>query len=220
MIQHPQQTGINELEQKLGVPVGLFKKLKDEDDWSFLIKTHALLELALAHLIHTELERPELAKFFRKLNIGGEHGKLEVIKSLKLLDPHHFAYLRLLTDLRNKVAHDIRNVGFNLTDYLTPKTDNQLREFALTAFCIPVSEPLAMTKKVRSSILANPRSYLWHGAMDCLSTVYMKDQIAERAGMLKSLLTGTNLGFAPVGALTQLALSNLAHGLPAKGLLD
>ena len=43
--------GIVEFEKKLGVPSGFVKKLLDEDDWSFIIKLHALFEASCAHLL-------------------------------------------------------------------------------------------------------------------------------------------------------------------------
>lgn len=223
MTRHPQETDINELERKLGIPVGLFQKLKDEDDWSFIIKVQALLELALAYLIQSELGRPELTKFLERLHLDGSSGKLTLIKALGLMDKSHYAYLKLLADLRNKVAHNIKYVGFNLSEYMGQKTDNQLREFVITAACLPPDTELKLTKKDRIGLLVNPRTYLWYGAMDCLVVVYLKDQLAEQArqrtALVNSLFAAENLGFTRRGGLHQLALANALRNYQPPGLL-
>ena len=43
--------GIAELEQRIGVAPGFFDGLVQEDDWSFVIKLHALLEAACTHFL-------------------------------------------------------------------------------------------------------------------------------------------------------------------------
>lgn len=43
--------GILELESKIGVKSGFFASLLEEDDWSFVIKLHALFEAACTHLL-------------------------------------------------------------------------------------------------------------------------------------------------------------------------
>ena len=214
---------ITELELVLGIPEGLFYRLRDEDDWSFIIKVQALLELALAYLIQSELGRPELAKFLEQLSLNGKSSKLTIIKALGLLDQSHYSYLKLLADLRNKVAHNIKYVGFNLSEYLKDKSDPQLREFVMTAACLPSDTELKLTKKDRMVLLAKPRTYLWYGAMDCLVVVYLKDQLAEQArqrtALVNSLFAAENLGFTRRGGLHQLALANALRNYQAPGLL-
>jgi hypothetical protein len=41
---------VEESEPLLGLEKGFFRKLLTEDDWSFVIKTHALIEAALTRL--------------------------------------------------------------------------------------------------------------------------------------------------------------------------
>ena len=48
------------LEERLQIPRGFFKALRQENDWSFVIQAHALIEAVLADTISAYLERPEL----------------------------------------------------------------------------------------------------------------------------------------------------------------
>ena len=43
--------GILELEAKVGVKENFFRGLLEEDDWSFVIKLHALFEASCTHLL-------------------------------------------------------------------------------------------------------------------------------------------------------------------------
>jgi hypothetical protein len=46
-----QEESLEALELDLGLPKGFCVKLIEEDDWSFVIKLHALLENAVSELI-------------------------------------------------------------------------------------------------------------------------------------------------------------------------
>jgi hypothetical protein len=53
-----------EFERALGIRKGFIGDLAHEDDWSFVIKSHALFEGALTHLLTTTLDRNELKEVF------------------------------------------------------------------------------------------------------------------------------------------------------------
>ena len=57
---------INELENDTGVKEGFFISLLKEDDWSFIIKIHALYEAAITSLILNKLGQPTLEKIYFK----------------------------------------------------------------------------------------------------------------------------------------------------------
>ena len=51
---------IHELERHVGVREGLFQRLLEEDDWSFVIKLHALLEAVCTHLLLFHFQEPHV----------------------------------------------------------------------------------------------------------------------------------------------------------------
>ncbi len=221
MNKSPAEVKLAELERKLEVPEGLFFRLRDEaEDWSFLIKVQALIEASLDHLIKRELNRPELHAFIEKLGYNGRLGKLELIRSLKLLDKVHFDYLDLLAKFRNDMAHDIRFVGFKLSDYLDKKSDEKFREVIIRASCLPKDFDLKINKKIRAQMLSNPKLYFWIGAMNCLTQVYLHDQAAERRELMEGLFGLERGEFSLSGGLGQLATADLSEQkLGLKGLL-
>ena len=44
----------------IGLPIGFLEGLRAEDDWSFIIKVHALIEAAVSHLLCSVLGKATL----------------------------------------------------------------------------------------------------------------------------------------------------------------
>lgn len=123
------------LEQSLGLPDGFCFKLQLEDDWSFVVKLHALIECAVAEQITHAFDRKELADIFSRIELSNNRtGKVAFVKSLGLLPAQHIQFIRSLSELRNELAHNVHNITVNLTEFFTKKTvscsQKQLREFA------------------------------------------------------------------------------------------
>ena len=71
---------IKDLEKQLSIPEGFFNKLHDEDDWSFIIKLHALFEAALSFLITQKLGDDRLLNIFAAMEMSQKKGKLAFVK--------------------------------------------------------------------------------------------------------------------------------------------
>lgn len=109
---------VEETLRSLGVARSFFDDLLTKgDDWTFVIKIHALVEAALTYLLVSELERPELADVIAKLETSDTRtGKVAFVKALKLLDDHHRRFVRALSELRNGLVHDVRNTSFSFAE--------------------------------------------------------------------------------------------------------
>lgn len=124
--------GIHALEASIGVATGFFESLYDEDDWSFVIKLHALLESACTHLLNFHFTEPELADTFSRLELSGKPvGKTAILGKLGLLGKEHRRYVSALSELRNDLVHDIRNSSFSLDQYVSELDRTSLKNFAL-----------------------------------------------------------------------------------------
>ena len=107
-----------ELEQLLGLPVGFYEALLKEDDWSFVIKLHSLVEAAITQLLTQVIDKPELSDIFSRLDLGGQStGKMAFIKSLGLLSEDERRFISQLSQLRNSLVHDVTSVNVNLAAY-------------------------------------------------------------------------------------------------------
>ena len=100
------------LEKELGL--NKLDHLRSEDDWSFVIKSHAFLEAALSYLVCNAIGREELEELVSGLNVGGRFGKLELAKAMGLLEQRDIAFIKRLSSLRNKLVHGVQMVNFDL----------------------------------------------------------------------------------------------------------
>ena len=106
------------LERELGIREGFLQSLKNEDDWSFIIKVHALLEGAISHLLCKALGHDQLSEVFSYIEISNKRsGKIAFVKALSLLEKPDRRFINSLSELRNRVVHDVSNVDFNLKEY-------------------------------------------------------------------------------------------------------
>ena len=106
------------LEKDLGLPRGFCFRLRDEDDWSFVVKLHALVESAASDFITRALGRKELADIFSRIEISKpQTGKVAFIRALDLLPVGHTKFIENLSKIRNQLAHKIGNAGFTFAEY-------------------------------------------------------------------------------------------------------
>ncbi|MEW8294812.1 MAG: hypothetical protein AB2715_09110 [Candidatus Thiodiazotropha sp.] len=98
----------------LNLPKDFLFGLLEEDDWSFVIKAHSLLEGALSYSLTTATGKEELADFFAEIDMKM---KIDAAKGIKLFDSDLRKFLRALSNLRNKLVHNVSNVGFSFEEY-------------------------------------------------------------------------------------------------------
>src|SRR5438876_8460305 len=106
---------VGAFEKEIGLPGGFFLRLLvKEDDWSFVIKLHALIEAAVSHLLAT-ICGDKLLTVFARL---GTRSKLGFAKALGALDKDERIFIGKLADIRNSFAHDVRQAGATLAAYV------------------------------------------------------------------------------------------------------
>jgi hypothetical protein len=117
------------LEEHLLAPKGTLRRLFVDDDWSFIIKAHALLESSISSLLASHLD-PRLRETFALLELGKEAtGKLEFTKVLEILSPGERGFVRIFSALRNKLAHDTRYLSFDLKVHVASLKKEQRKAF-------------------------------------------------------------------------------------------
>lgn len=120
----------------MGLPSGFFTNLVHENDWSFVIKLHALIEAALAFVISHKLS-DEVANVISELDMNGRKGKVAfATAALNLIDDGEGRFLRLLSALSNRCAHGIQQVvQFSLGAYVEGLNRDQRQEFLRACAC-------------------------------------------------------------------------------------
>lgn len=126
--------GILGLEAKIGVRENFFRDLLGEDDWSFVIKLHALFEAACTHLLLFHFKEPELTEIFARLELSNKTtGKIAFLGKLELLGKENRRLVVALSEMRNSLVHDVRNAEFSLEKMVVDLDSAALKQFA-TAF--------------------------------------------------------------------------------------
>jgi hypothetical protein len=96
--ENPVAADVRKLEEELGIKPGFMNAIFDEDDWSFVIKMHAVMEAAVAHLLTVVVGEPRLKPFFSRLELSGSTlGKVAVVKLLELLDERDRRFIKSLS---------------------------------------------------------------------------------------------------------------------------
>jgi hypothetical protein len=170
---------IQELSEKLNLPVHFFSKLRDEDDWSFIIKLHAFIEAAVTQLLSYHFAEPKLIEIFSRLEMSNPSvGKIAFLKDTELLGQEYRRYIVSLSELRNKFAHNVQYCLKTLPEIIVEYDKKQIETFAwrfrpTEAFLLRMSTSpkAALLKIARPDVKAliekakkDPKKYIWFGA--------------------------------------------------------
>jgi hypothetical protein len=118
---------ISKLEAAIGLPKDFIGNLMEEDDWSFVIKSHSIVEAALAHLLGS-VSDARLAKLFRRLPLAGPASKLAALEAIDALDAPTRGLIARLAKLRNDLVHDVSYLSFTFEQQLASHDRHDLAE--------------------------------------------------------------------------------------------
>lgn len=118
------------LEQVLGLPEDFVIRLLEEDDWSFVIKGHAVIEAAVTHLLIHSCD-PRLSPVLERLPLGGgKTGKISFIEHLDRLPEAAVTFVRRFSELRNSLIHGTGAFDFSFDIYLSRMSPGDRRTLA------------------------------------------------------------------------------------------
>ncbi len=179
---------LSDLENRLGLPKGFYHKLLKEDDWSFVVKTHALIEAAVTHLLSKttaisfrqfddlNLDEELLAQAFSRLELSDKRkGKVSFSKALGLLMDYQRSFIHSLSEIRNAFVHDVRNVNLTVSKYFQSLGPEKQHQFILS-FEIGISDDLLTsfgeTAQRDAIVRENPKLSIWLSGLVCLKEIY------------------------------------------------
>lgn len=181
---------ILELESKVGVPKNFFLSLNQADDWSFVIKLHALFEAACTHLLLFHFKEPDLSEVFSRLELSNKTtGKIAFLAKLGLIGRENRRFLSSLSELRNSLVHDVRNAEFSLKEMVqsleTPEVKNLAVSFSpfethVRKFPYDPNMKLGYDKELQRQAAiesmierfsAEPKYHIWIGAFNVLTSI-------------------------------------------------
>ncbi len=118
-----------QLLSELSIREDFFDRLKEDDDWSLVIKIYSLMEIAFTHLL-IEHFGESLGNIFKKLEMGHkQYGKITFIRKLELINKRHVDFVERLGDMRNVFAHDIRNIEMGINGFFKNLKSNDREKY-------------------------------------------------------------------------------------------
>lgn len=173
---------IQAIEKTFSLTPGFFDSLRKEDDWSVVIKCHSLLESAVSRLLTLYFGNHALDSVFTRLEMSSTTtGKIAFISALGLLGKPQVNFIRKLSDLRNKYAHDITYASIPLTELLQ-KFDANQRKSVVNSLNIRLLSITSENKEVKGAdmVLQYPKLVIWSSTLICLSDVWLESVAAVK----------------------------------------
>jgi hypothetical protein len=115
--------------KKLNIPKEVFSNLWNDDDWSFIIKSHSIVEASLANKLSETIQNPQLNKHIYKLNINGSTGKLSIAKEFGIISKDTEKFIKALSSIRNDFVHSIDSLNKTISQYLNGMNQEHKKNF-------------------------------------------------------------------------------------------
>jgi hypothetical protein len=142
-----------------------------QDDWTLIVKLHAMVETALNAALVNQLAAPKVAGVIAKLDTSNTAtGKVAFAKALEILDRSSIVFLQKLSELRNFCVHDIRNFEFNIDRYVASLRDDKRNELV---------KPVMKTVKNEFKKSTSFREALYVGVMQIMMELHIHDLRCE-----------------------------------------
>lgn len=191
---------VNSLEKQLNLPDGFYVLLLKEDDWSFIIKLHTLIEAASTYVLTKKLKNPEIEEVISKLPMSDTSiGKLSMIKDLNILSKGQQKFIRFFSELRNKLVHKLENVEFNFSEYINALDKNQKLSFVENA-----GYGIIADEKKYNFVLENPKFCIHLTASEILACLRLEEdfiKLEDKKRFLKTQKTISDAKFEEIEAL-------------------
>jgi len=172
------------LESDLGLSEGFYGRLLQEDDWSFVVKLHALLEAAMTSLLTAHFRDARLQDLLARMEVGSRAatGKLSFASALGVLSQRDRRFVTALADLKSELTSSLGRTKFSFTAYVTALDGDGRRKF-LDAFAHGLGARVAREDNPadrKAVVLEHAKLAIWSTAMSCFGSMYMRTKADRR----------------------------------------
>lgn len=170
--------------EDLGLSKVFIGQLYKEDDWSFVVKGHALMESAISYMLSRHLKNESLEKPFGEIEMND---RINFLSALDLLSGEERRMLRRFSKLRNDIVHVAKNTGFKFSNHFS--TSENKKNF-LESFTYHLSDPVKWGNETldrNTFALKYPRETIFFAIFQILNMVYLEKrnfQINELAKVM------------------------------------
>ncbi|TGM10278.1 hypothetical protein EHQ81_19420 [Leptospira selangorensis] len=160
-------------------------KIVQGDDWSFMIKSLAILESIVLRLLVTKTNDARFEKFYSRISLSQ---KADLLVDLELVTKQQRKFISFLSKIRNNLAHNPDEINFNLKKYLKSLSANELNQLPNL---ISVSEN-DKHKLSLNYIKRNPKNAIWVTLFTLLSLLIAETEMIETRRELDKLAIHTS----------------------------
>jgi len=171
------------ISKELSLPKDFPVCLLREDDWSFVLKSHSLIEACVMHAFESRFQECSIREFLKYISMAK---RVDLAEQLGVLSKDMLGPIRMLSRIRNDLAHDVEQVKFTFDTHLV---DDDKRNAFHSNFLHNASGTLEIGgKKVQRRIFLkeNPKWSIIEFLIELLVEVYLQQQ--------KAFLNSTQLG--------------------------
>lgn len=143
-------------ESKLGLPKDFYNKVCQENDWNFVIQSHALLETIVTKCLEDYSDK-RLIKIVHGIPLCGEISKTSMLRDLDLLSGCERTFLKRFSEIRNVIVHDIRHLNFSIKEYFQDMDKEKRRAWISNSH--DLFDHIAR-QSIHDHFLRNPRAML------------------------------------------------------------
>jgi len=166
----------------IGMPEDTLWRLLKDDDWSLVIKLHALLQGAICHTLAQKLHDSGLIEIFGRLPAGdNRYGLVAFLRHYGLFDPAELKFLKSLAEVRNTFAHNIQWIGRSLAEYKDDLCPSERATF-IESMAVGLKESVQVRGKTvqrRQFVRENLKLAMFLSAAHILAMSYLAGQQAD-----------------------------------------
>jgi hypothetical protein len=145
--------------------------LEDDSDWAFAIKAHAFLEVLVTSLIRSHSGNFNLGEIAQRLpmNSSDKISKLELVSANQLLSTEQVRFIKMLGEVRNRLAHDVSMVdAFSFEEHIGTLDANQKKNWRRDMSYAFLEDPSQHSPDVS---LNDPRKSITCALLDIICTI-------------------------------------------------
>jgi hypothetical protein len=142
-------------------------KLIEGDDWSLVIKSHALFESLITELIVLRNAENNLKKVIERMPLHGETvSKIAILKTYELLKPNEISFIVKLSEIRNRIVHKYENLNFTFEKFIADMNSEQTKNWKKLLRLESIE-----TNKMDKLILEMPVYAIWFNILNVINSI-------------------------------------------------
>jgi len=154
------EESLEEINKDYSEKLDFLKKLLTDDDWSFIIKSHSLIESLVTELIINKIDEKKLKRVIERIPLHGEIvSKISISKTYELIPADQIKFLKNISEIRNNIVHKFENINFTFEKYLSNLDKNQKKNWKNSLVWKGMNEQFK--EKIKQVAFQSPKTAIW-----------------------------------------------------------